>query len=68
MFLRESQKYFKLETFDKDEVIFYAGDKGDKLYIILEGVVGIYKPIVSQRPDSPSKLRKSILFMQPFLA
>ena len=32
------------EYFNKNTVMFKYGDKGDKFYIILSGIVGIYKP------------------------
>lgn len=42
---------FKIETVDSKQIIFKSGDKGDKLYIVLEGEVEIYKPIVVCEPN-----------------
>ncbi len=41
------------KTFSKGDVIFREGDKGECLYSIIDGVVGIY---VSYGTDSPKKL------------
>ena len=37
----------KLERFEPGELIFRQGDKGDKLYIVLEGTVDILRTVVS---------------------
>jgi hypothetical protein len=55
MFLRECQKHFKvcqtyltkLEKFVPGETIFRQHDKGDKLYLVLEGMVDILRPVQS---------------------
>jgi CRP/FNR family transcriptional regulator, cyclic AMP receptor protein len=38
----------KEQEFVKDEIIFNEGDLGDKMFIVLEGAVDIYKNVDSQ--------------------
>ena len=46
-------KVCKLQETMKGDSIVYYGEIGDKFYIVLEGVVEIYKPIYVEKVDAP---------------
>ena len=50
-----------LETFKANQNIIRFGEEGDKFYILLDGTVGIYKPIYVQKD---MKLKEYILVQQ----
>ena len=43
--LKEIEKIFHKRKFKPNEVIFYEGEPGNGMYIVVEGKVGIYKNI-----------------------
>lgn len=45
IFLNECQKQLKLEKYEPGQFLFKEGDKGDRLFIVLKGIVEIYKQI-----------------------
>ena len=53
-------KVCKLQETMKGDSIVYYGEIGDKFYIVLEGVVEIYKPIYVEKADSPIDFIKSL--------
>ncbi|MEO2082479.1 MAG: cyclic nucleotide-binding domain-containing protein, partial [Desulfurobacteriaceae bacterium] len=42
--LQEISRYLDYKVFKKDEVLFEEGDPGDKIFFIVKGRVGLYRP------------------------
>ena len=50
------------EHFDKDEVVFREGDRGDRLYIIVEGEVDVVREVDGQRESHLATLGPGACF------
>ncbi len=60
--ISEIDKRGGTEVFNKDEIIFFEGDKGEKFYFLIEGLVKIYKSTDNDRETVLRHIRPGEMF------
>jgi len=65
--ISEIVKRGRTETFNKDEIIFFEGDKGEKFFFLIEGLVKIYKSADNDREIVLRHIRPGEMFGEVIL-
>ena len=65
--ISEVVKRGRTETFNKDEIIFFEGDKGEKFFFLIEGLVKIYKSADNDREIVLRHIRPGEMFGEVIL-
>ena len=60
--LKDIEKIFHKRNFKPNEVIFYEGEPGNGMYIVVEGKVGIYKNISKDQEVKLAELKSGDFF------
>ena len=61
------EKRGRTEIFNKDEIIFFEGDQGDKFFFLIEGLVKIYKSADNDREIVLKHIRPGEMFGEVIL-
>jgi len=61
------EKRGRIENFNKDEIIFFEGDRGEKFYFLLDGLVKIYKSADNDREIVLRHIRPGEMFGEVIL-
>jgi CRP/FNR family transcriptional regulator len=65
--ISEISKRGRTENFNKDEIIFFEGDRGEKFYFLIEGLVKIYKSADNDREIVLRHIRPGEMFGEVIL-
>ncbi len=65
--IKKLEKSGRLENFGKDELIFLEGDKGDRFFFLIEGLVRIYKSAEGDREVVLRHIRPGEMFGEVIL-
>lgn len=65
--ISEVSKRGRTENFNKDEIIFFEGDRGEKFYFMIEGLVKIYKSADNDREIVLRHIRPGEMFGEVIL-
>jgi CRP/FNR family transcriptional regulator len=65
--LSEIEKRGRIETFSKDEIIFFEGDRGEKFFVLIEGLIKIYKSADNDREIVLRHIRPGEMFGEVIL-
>ena len=65
--ISDIEKRGRTEKFSKDEIIFFEGDKGEKFFFLIEGLVKIYKSADNDREIVLRHIRPGEMFGEVIL-
>jgi len=65
--IAEIERRGRTETFNKDEIIFFEGDKGEKFFFLIEGLIRIYKSADNDREIVLKHIRPGEMFGEVIL-